>query len=316
MDKLEIKRHNASAKEELKKRKKMAKEGGIITQRSPADKIIFGTVFAILLIHCLTLFVPVAWLVVSSFKGQGEYFDVVNKFAFPERWEFENYYEAITKLNLDENTSYFSMLWNSIWFTAVGSFFTVFMPTMTGYLLSKYHFKGRDFIYGLAIMLMTIPIVGTTGSSLRFAADIGVYNTPWYVIYSTLGCGLGSHFLVYYGFFKSVSWSYAEAVQIDGGGHFTIFFKIMLPQAIPIMMTFAITDSIARWNNYMTILMYMPDYPTLSSGLYSFQTLMRRFADWPVYFAGLVLSVIPPVIIFAVFSDRIMQSISIGGLKG
>ena len=309
---------SASPKQNEKKRKiHKIPEGGILLQRSSADKVIFTIAFIVLVVHCVTLFVPILWMFVSSFKDKFEYLDAVNKFSLPAQgWEFVNYIEAITEMSLDDNTSYLTMIINSVWYTGLGSFFTVFMPTMTGYLLSKYRFKGRDFIYGLAITLMMIPIVGTSGANMKFSADLGIYNTPWYVVYSTIGCGLGGHFLVYYGFFKSVSWSYAEAVQVDGGGHFTIFFRIMLPQALPIMMTFAITDSIARWNSYEPILMYLPDWHTLASGLYAFQAVMRRFQDWPVYFAGLIWSIIPPVIIFIIFSGKIMQSISVGGLKG
>ena len=292
-------------------------EGGILVQRSAKDKVIFSIAFCVLLIHCITLFVPIVWMVVSSFKEKFEYLDAINKFSFPEQgWRFSNYIEAINEMSIDDNTSYLTMFFNSVWYTGIGTFFTVFMPTMTGYLLSKYQFRGRDFIYGMAITLMLVPVVGTSGANMKFLAEIGIYNTPWYVVYSTIGCGLGGHFLVYYGFFKSVSWSYAEAVQLDGGGHFTIFFRIMLPQAFPIMMTFAITDSIARWNTYEPILMYLPDWHTLASGLYAFQTVMNRFQNWPVYFAGLTLSIIPPIIIFILFSGKIMQSVSVGGLKG
>ena len=132
----------------------------------------------------------------------------------------------------------------------------------------------------------------------------------------TFTSGFGFNFIVLYGFFANVSWSYAEAVFIDGGGHATVFFKIMLPQAFPPMMTLAIMSFIGCWNDYMTTLLYMPDYPTLASGIYKIQTTMKRDGHYPLYFAGLVIATIPVIVIYSLFSDMIMKNFTVGGLKG
>ena len=62
--------------------------------------------------------------------------------------------------------------------------------------------------------------------------------------------------------------------------------------------------------------MFLPDYPTVASGIYNFQVTNQRADDMPTLFAGLVLSFVPVLILFAIFSDRIMKNFSIGGLKG
>ena len=87
----------------------------------------------------------------------------------------------------------------------------------------------------------------------------------------------------------------------------------MLPQAAPIMMTYAITNSITYWNTYEQLLLYMPSYPNISAGLLM---LRQKFDGTPRYFAALIIAMVPTVTIFAVFSNKIMGSISIGGLKG
>ena len=88
----------------------------------------------------------------------------------------------------------------------------------------------------------------------------------------------------------------------------------MLPQALPVMLTYFITGAIGAWNEYESIILYMPDWPTLAVGLFEFQETARD--DMPAYYAGLVISMIPTIAIFAIFSDKIMRSVSIGGLKG
>ena len=118
-------------------------------------------------------------------------------------------------------------------------------------------------------------------------------------------------------YFKAISQSLYEAARIDGAGHFTIFFKVILPQAAPVIFTYAITQAIALWNDYNTVLTYMKSHPTLASGLYELEKeQMHSDGDYPVYFAGLFISILPPVTLFAVFSQKIMTSVSIGGLKG
>ncbi len=233
---------------------------------------------------------------------------------FPQKLVFENYVEAFSLLKVDDVT-FGGMIFNSVWYTALATFLNIMMPLICGYTLSKYQFKGRELIYTVAVTAMVIPVVGTGAANMRFLKIMNFYDNVLYVIWS-FSSGLTSTFLVYYGFFKSVSWSYAEAAQVDGANHFLIFFKIMLPQALPIMMTYAITSSIGHWGDYQNVLLCLPSYPTLAAGLFEYKTIAERTGNYPQYFAGLVISMIPTLVLFASFSSKIMTSISIGGLKG
>jgi hypothetical protein len=103
---------------------------------------------------------------------------------------------------------------------------------------------------------------------------------------------------------------------IDGGGHYTAFFKVMLPQAHSSIVTLVILALIGSWNDYSTPMMFLPDYPTVASGIYTITKSNQRSDNMPKLFAGLVLSFIPVLILFSIFSDRIMKNFSIGGLKG
>ena len=128
--------------------------------------------------------------------------------------------------------------------------------------------------------------------------------------------GYGMHFLVLYGVFKNISWSYAEAVFMDGGDHLTVFFKIMLPQAVMPMLSIGIISLIGAWNDEATPLIYLPDIPTLAAGLFRIQTTFLRAGDTPAYYAGLLLSVVPTIILYYFTSGTIFKHFSYGGLKG
>lgn len=297
----------------VKKKINLKDTGGIMTRKTRGEKILYTIMFLVFFLQSATLIVPVLWMIMSSFKGALEY---MGGYAFdlPEKWLFSNYSMAFDVLNVG-NTNFFGMIFNSLWYTGIATFLGIFIPAATGYVMAKYKFPGKEVIFSVAIISMVIPIVGATASRMKIIASLGVYDSPLYVIVSYLG-GFGGSFLVYYGFFKALSWSYAEAVMIDGGGHFTIFFKVMLPQAAPMLLTYAITGAIANWNEYQTMILYLPSFPTLASGLFEYKDNAVRAANFPVYFAGLILSVIPTITLFCIFSNRIMTSISIGGLKG
>ena len=161
---------------------------------------------------------------------------------------------------------------------------------------------------------MTIPVVGTLPASFRLSAALRIYDTPLQPIVTCAG-GFGFNFLIMYAFFKNMPWSYAEAVFMDGGNDFIAFFKVMLPMAVGPIVTLSIIASISCWNDYTSIILFMPSYQTVASGLYYVQLTM--FDKYPtIYYAALFISMIPVIVVFAIFSEQIMKNMSVGGLKG
>lgn len=286
-------------------------------RKSKTELIFFSIAFVLFAIWAFSLLFPIFWLFINSLKHRLDYIrSFASVISFPKEkyggWEFENYIEAFQGIK-HQNTRFLGMIFNSLWYCALSLGINMLINCATGYVLSKYKFKGRDFIYTTAIVCMTLPIFGTGGAQYTFYHQTGMYDTPVYVIWSALS-GFGMRFMMLYAFFKGVSWEYAEAVLIDGGNDFTIFFKIMMPIAAPMILTLCITGFIQIWNSYEAILLYLPSFPTLAVGIYKVQEQFE--ADKPVYFAALVISVIPVISVFIAFSDVIMNNLSIGGLKG
>lgn len=294
----------------------------LLQPRSIQGRILFAVIFVLFLTYAATLLAPFLFLFFNSLKGPTEYLtDSIEGsiFAPPDKWLFKNWSSVFSEMQIiDSNGEYVyfpEMLLNSIWYSLVLTFGGLIASSMTAYCLAKYRFKLRGFFYGIAIVTLTIPIIGSTGAMFKLTYDLGIYNTPLYPILTSLG-GFGFNFLVLYGFFKNISWNYAEAVFVDGGGHFTAFFKIMLPQIIPALTTLGIIAFIGAWNDYMTPLLFLGDYPTIASGIYNVQVHLKRSGNYPQYFAGLGISIIPILILFIIFSDKLMKNLSVGGLKG
>ena len=290
------------------------KDKTILNRRSTSEKIVYPIISVLFALYAVTLLYPFVWMFVNSLKGMVEY-AVGDTFALPEKWLFSNYVRAFEQLTLENGTTFLQMLFNSVWYTVLSTSISIFASSVTGYCLAKYDFKAKKYIYAIAIFAMTIPIVGSNAAHLKLTKNLGIYDTPLYVVFSSMSAW-GFNFLVMYGAFRSVSWTYAEATFIDGGGHYSVFFRIMLPQMVGPMTTLFIMASITNWNDYMTMLMYMPSYPTIASGLYSFQATAVRNINYPVYFAGLLVSMVPIIVLFSLTSNIIMTNLSMGGLKG
>ena len=298
--------------------KKKIRESSILYQRSKGEKVLFGIFFVLFFLYAASLIFPLLWLLINSLQDRTIYevnLALGNAFEFPSALHWENYSYAFTQLSYN-GANIFMMFFNSIWYTLAYTLGGVLMSAFTGYALAKYRFKLRGFMYGVIIFTMTIPTVGTTGALFNLVYNVlHIYDSPFYVILKHL-CGTGLNFLVLYGFFRNVSWSYAEAAFMDGAGHARVFFSIMLPQALPAIVTLSIVSGIAAWNDYMDVLMYLPSFPTIASGMYGVSRTLPRQGYSTVYFAALVISMLPILILFTCFSNVIMKNFAVGGLKG
>ena len=296
----------------MAKRKQKENTSPVLTKRTRGEKLVFAVVFLIFTLYALSLIYPFVWTFINSLKGSLEY-SGGNPFALPKKPLFSNYIDAFELLELDDGTTFFDMIFNSVWYTFLASFLGVFMSCVTGYCLSKYEFKARKYIYSVAIFCMTIPIVGSMGAYYKLIGELGLYDTPMYVVVTNLS-SWGFNFLVMYGFFKNVSWTYAEAAQIDGAGHFRIYFTIMIPMAVPVLVSLGILSAIGYWNDYFTVYMYMPEKATIAYGLQRISDQNKN--NLPQVFAAVIFSMIPVLVIFSIFQKTIMNNTTIGGIKG
>ena len=278
---------------------------------SPVMWVISG----IFVVYLLCLIIPYVYALFASVSNYKEYY--FNIFPIPkDGLKLGNYLEAWTSLK-HEGTSVPEMILNSLWFSAVPAVMGVFLCSCGAYICAKYRFFGRNFIYWFSLITMMIPIIGNQSGVLKYIASMGGYNSYGYifVMANTWGAGL----IIMYSCFASIDWAYAEAAFIDGASHATVFFKVMLPHAISPMTALMLSDFIMNWANVENSLMYYPDLPTLATGLYYFRTFVIKAAGmqrYPAYFAAMLLCMIPTIVLFAIFQDKLMDIQIGGGIKG
>lgn len=279
-------------------------------KRSGADLAFIWIMFALFVLYAISLLFPFLWCLMNSFKEKGEFFYNVN--GLPEAFYLDNWKNSFT-LTIDNNITIPQMYLNSVILTVGCTFFSMFSCSASAYVLTKFDFRGKSAIYTAAIVIMMIPTMGSMAAMYRLYNDVGLINTYTGVFITSMG-GFGSGFLLLYGFYKNLSWTYAEAAQIDGAGHFRIYFGIMLPMAIPALTAVGILTGIGFWNDYFTVYMYAPGKANIAYGIQRISS--EAGADLPQVFAAMMLSVIPVLVVFACFQRTIMQNTAVGGVKG
>jgi len=278
---------------------------------STSEKVVMGIVFSLFLIYALTLLFPFVWSFYNSFKSNKEFFKDV--WSLPKVWRFSNWKSAFS-LSVN-GVKILGMFGNSLIFTVCNTVISIFMSSMTAYIIAKYPFKGSNLFYVTALLLMMIPSVGSMAATYKIYNDLGLYDSYIGIIIGAFG-GFGSSFILLYGFFKNLSWSYAEAAFVDGATDYGVYFRIMLPMALPGIVAVAILSAIGVWNDYFTVYMYAPSKVTIAVGLQGLVNQMQYKANYPLLFAVLLMSIAPVILVFAIFQRKIMDNTTIGGLKG
>ena len=165
-------------------------------------------------------------------------------------------------------------------------------------------------------MLMFIPAVGAMAANYKLYNELGMYDTYLGILIGSCS-GFGTGFIFLYSFFNNLPWSYAEAEQIDGAGHYTIFFKIMIPIALPSLSAIMILNILGIWNEYFTFYMYAPSKVTLALGLYGLvEQNSYGKVSYPELFAVMLFSVAPAIILYALAQNFVVKNVNLGGLKG
>ena len=265
----------------------------------------------IFILYAASLIYPFVWAAYNSLKTGREFNE--NQFSLPQILQWKNYVEAFSaKVG---NTSIIMSLFNSIWMTVLNVVCGLVFSSMTAYVVAKFRFRGSSVIYAVAVFIQIIPLVGNMPATYKLLhSTLGIANNP-FLIWMIWCSGFGFSFLMLYSAFKNVSWTYAEAAEVDGASNFVVFYKIMIPMIRPLMVSLAIINAIGAWNDYMTPYLYMNKYPTLALAVYELSNEATRVGI-PLFFAIIMISIVPTMTIFILFQKTIMENVTTGGLKG
>ena len=238
---------------------------------------------------------------------------VLKPFEWPEVWHWENYIDVMDLLEV-RGVDFWGMIVNTMILVIVMPVLGIAGTMVIAYACGKYNFPGKNFLLAVNIVIMTLPIFGTTGATYRLYSDLGMIDS-WTLVFAGIG-NFGGNFLYFLSCFKGISNTYGEAARIDGAGHMKIMLKINFPMAAGTTSALWILALIARWNDSGTSLLFWPNMPTLATGIYLFNLEMVYRVRMDILMAATVISAIPPMIVFAIAHKKILSNVTFGGIKG
>lgn len=277
----------------------------------------------ILIVYCACILIPIIWGMMTSVKNIDDFRNnVLGLPSFEFGWAFDNYPYVLNLFHADavyEGRAFTVDLWgmliNTLMYVIGCSLIATITPCLTAYVVAKFPNVFSKIIYGTVLVAMMIPIVGSYPSEIVMLKNLGLYNTM-YGAWIQKANFLGMYFLVFHATFERLSGDYSEAAELDGANEFTVMFKIILPLVSNIFFTVFLIYFIQFWNDYQTPHLYFPAYPTIAYGsFYMSQLYMHGLETVPLRMTSCIIVVIPILILFIIFSERLMSNISMGGLK-
>lgn len=194
---------------------------------------------------------------------------------------------------------------------------------MVAYLCVRYNNWFSQLVYITVIVTMVVPVVGSQAAEIQMARDLNLYDKIWgmWIMRANF---LGMYFLVFYAVFKSMPVGYYEAARMDGANDMQVMCRIAMPLVKYTFWSIFLIIFIEYWNDYLIPNYFLESYPTLSLllhrqsiGQINVDPTMPNFYEEAPYLMATVLVVAMPVIVlFAIFSKRLMGNLSVGGLKG
>jgi multiple sugar transport system permease protein len=263
---------------------------------------------------------PLVWVISASLKPSGQVFDnrlIPETFVWAYDWEEDP----------NKGRGVFAVapvarwLFNSLWIGFLAAFVVTISSALVAFSFAYFRFPLRNLLFGLILATMMLPQMVTMIPTYLIWNELGLVNTQYPLWVPNL---FGSAFYIFLlrQFFLGIPRDLFEASRMDGDNYFSMFRRIALPLAKPALIVVFIFEVQAKWFDLMTPLIYLRDSAlfTLPLGL---KTIFDQFglggggeAEWQVIMAGTVLTVLPMIVLFAIFQRYFVTGIATQGRKG
>ena len=274
----------------------------------------FGTyvgrflVYLLLIVILTITIVPIWMLIVNSTRSTTEIQQGIS--MLPSTHLFENYHLLLSKgLNLPRGFA------NSLFLAVASTLVTVYFSLLTAYGVVVYEFKGKKLFSNFVVLLVMIPMQLSIIGFYRFMSKIGLADN-YAALILPLIANAGAVFFGKQYLESMIINDLIDAARIDGASELAIFHQIMMPLAVPGAATMGIFAFVASWNNFFNafILISSIEKYTLPMLVQTLRGDVYR-TEYGAIYLGLALTVVPIILIYAVFSRYIVSGIAMGAVK-
>ena len=282
---------------------------GWLAQRRTRTQVQLAILYAIILIGAVGLSVPLLWLISSSLKDQARIF------IYPPQWipdpmRWDNYTRVF------EQIPFLRFYWNTIVVTGLAVVGQLLSASLVAFGFARLRFPGRDLLFLILLSTIMIPYHVTLIPTFVLFRILGWLDTyaPLILPY-WLGGGAFYIFLLRQ-FYMRLPIELDDAARIDGASTLGIYWRIILPQAMPALGVVAIFTFLNHWNDFFNPLIYLntTEKYTLALGINLFRGYQTT--QWNLLMAASVMVTAPCILLYALAQRYFIQGIVFTGLKG
>jgi ABC-type glycerol-3-phosphate transport system permease component len=279
-------------------------------------------IHTILLAGAFLVAFPFLWMILTSLKSLPESAGFPPT-IFPSELHWENYRTAW------EAADFATALRNTVGMAVVQAFGTVAFTSLAAYAFARIAFRGRDFVFLLFLTSLMIPDeVGLVPSFVILKnlpcpiplSSICNPNGGWLNTYTAMTVPfMGSVYSIFLlrQFFLALPADLWESCQLDGGGHFVFFSRIVIPLSAPALLTVGLFSFLGSWNAFLwpLIVTSSPDIRPLQVALQTFSSTDAQ-SRYPELMAASLFGIAPVLILFFLVQRQFVEGIARSGLKG
>ncbi|MDN4598268.1 carbohydrate ABC transporter permease [Leifsonia virtsii] len=263
--------------------------------------------FAAALVITAVVLLPVVVIVLTAFKPAAE----INAYPptlLPGTWTLDNFAKIFSDLPFGR------LFLNSLVFAGGVTVLALVFDSLAAYALARIDFRGNRVVLIVIVASLMIPFQATLIPVYQLVAQLGWVNTFAGLIIPRAADAFGVFFLRQ--FFISLPRDLDNAARIDGAGEFRIFRSIVLPNAVPALLTLAIFTFVNNWNDLLWPLVFTtsPEMGTITSGL-TLLTGPSGIIPYGTMMAGSLIAVLPLAVMFLIIQRRFIESVATTGLK-
>ena len=251
---------------------------------------------------------PFIFMVINSFRDK-KMMGRQGVLHFPDPWYFQNYPDVI-------NNGFFGFFLRSVIIVSVSLVLMLIITSFASYPLARMKFKLRGLLYAGIVAMMSVPMHVTLIPVYQMTNSMGLINNLFSLLGPYVAFALPMSVFILTGFMMTIPHEMEEAAVIDGCNKYNMFFRVILPLSKAGISTLAIYNVVGMWNEFAFANTFLNDIKvkTLPLALGAFKG--EHSQDTPLILTVLTLSVLPTIILFIIFQDKLVKGMMAGAVKG
>ncbi len=275
------------------------------------NRILYYSMVAIMIVYCAIVVLPCVWMILTGFKSVTEMYSRPARF-FPKEFDLSKIGVVWSQLKM------YRYYLNTFIMAGGAVIADLVVSGLAGYVISRLKPRGAKFVYVLVFSLMLLPSTMSTVPLYMTFRDFPLLHINLLDTYIPiwLMCAASMfNIILFKTFFDGISNSIIEAARIDGATDLQIFFKIMIPLSVPVMITVAVFTFNNQFGNFFwpNLIISSKEKYVIGMQLYNLKSSALTM-DYQMI--AILFSIIPQLLIFSIFQKHIMGGVNVGGVKG